>query len=71
MVFFWAFYAAATITILPLWEGRGSIREFLRWGTGKGISAGKARRKNVEVVDAVSVRKEGQMGVSEERKPGP
>lgn len=38
VVFLWSFYAASTITLLPLWEGRTSIKEFMvfTWQTMSG-----------------------------------
>lgn len=39
VVFLWSFYAASTIVLLPLWEGKRSIIEFVSfmygWATGK------------------------------------
>lgn len=31
VLFLWAFYAASVITLLPIWEGRHSIRAFLKF----------------------------------------
>ncbi|KAF5615599.1 Na+ solute symporter [Fusarium tjaetaba] len=44
VLFLWAFYAASTITLLPLWEGRHSIIAFFRFlFKSKGKTAAETR----------------------------
>ncbi|PWY83435.1 putative sodium/proline symporter [Aspergillus heteromorphus CBS 117.55] len=40
VIFLWAFFAAGTITLLPVWEARDSIRAFVRLLTGKRVING-------------------------------
>lgn len=35
-MFLWAFYAAGTITLLPVWEGRDTLKSFVVFMFGKG-----------------------------------
>jgi urea-proton symporter len=35
LTFIWAFGATLVITIMPLWEGRNSIRNFVKFARGR------------------------------------
>ena len=35
VLFLWAFFAASTITLIPVWEGRGAIMKIFRAFTGQ------------------------------------
>jgi hypothetical protein len=52
VVFLWSFYAALTITILPLWEGRKSIKAFVLFMSGK--VTGKKETSVIEATEGVS-----------------
>ncbi|KAI9745919.1 MAG: hypothetical protein M1818_000600 [Claussenomyces sp. TS43310] len=54
VLFLWAFYASCTIMLLPIWQGRESIRLFLIFAT-KGKAGLKAATGDGQVVDGVPI----------------
>ncbi|KAH8900142.1 putative sodium/proline symporter [Thozetella sp. PMI_491] len=60
VLFFWAFIAAGTITLLPIWEGRNELLQLWRFITGK---RGKADTTPVFVGEETSVQSQrGEKG---------
>jgi Na+/proline symporter len=54
VVFLWAFFAAGTVTLLPVWEGRKSILELCAYVVGRKKEAGKGEN----VIEGVDVKHE-------------
>lgn len=50
-VFLWAFYASSIITLLPVWEGRRSIKSFALFMIGK--SKTTKRGNDIDVMDGL------------------
>lgn len=53
-VFLWAFYASSVITLLPIWEGRHSIKSFALFMVGR--SKIRQGEKATVVTDGVEPR---------------
>lgn len=54
MLFLWAFYASCTIMLLPIWQGRTSIRLFLTFATQGKKGLDKALDKTAPIVEGVN-----------------